>query len=136
MELIIGNTLSLNGGNYQNYDLNAGNFLPFGFSGVVVNRNGDNTQASLVFPNNDLARSWASEAAANQWVVTVGLINVSANTTIYTYTGQVGSSSWDETSVNLTLNSVLDAVGADVPFRVIGQDLVGAIPTSSAFRLS
>jgi len=136
MELIIGNTLSLNGGNYQNYDLNAGNFLPFGFSGVVVNRSGDNTQASLVFPNNDLARSWASEAATNQWVVTVGLINVSAGTTIYTYTGQVGASSWDETSVNLQISSVLDAVGADIPFRVIGEQLVGAVPTSSAFRLS
>lgn len=136
MELVIGNTLNLNGAGYQNYNLNGGNFLPFGFSGVVVNRNGDNTQASLVFPNNDLSRSWASEAAVNAWTATVGLLNVSAGTTIYTYVGQVGSSSWDETKVVLQLNSVLDAVGADIPFRVIGETLLGAIPNSSGFRLS
>ena len=136
MELIIGNSLSMNGGSYQNYNLNGSNFLPFGFSGVVVNRNGDNTQASLVFPNNDLARSWAGQAAVDQWVATVGLINVSAGATIYTYVGQVGSSSWDDTKVVLTLNSVLDAVGADVPFRVIGETLLGAVPNSSGFRLS
>jgi len=48
----------------------------------------------------------------------------------------VGSSSWDDTKVVLTLNSVLDAVGADVPFRVIGETLLGAVPNSSGFRLS
>ncbi|NBS67482.1 hypothetical protein EBT31_01020 [bacterium] len=136
MELIIGNTLSMNGGSYQNYDLTAGSFLPFGFSGVVVNRNGDNTQASLAFPNNDLARSWASEAATANWIVTVGTINVGAGTTIYTYVGQVSSSFWDETKAVLQLSSVLDAVGADIPFRVIGETLLGAVPNSSAFRLS
>lgn len=136
MELIVGNSLSMNGGNYQNYNLNGGNFLPFGFSGVVVNRSGDNTQASLVFPNNDLAKSWASEAAVAQWVVTVGLINVSAGRTIYTYVGQVGASSWDEIKVTLQLSSVLDAVGADIPFRIIGEQLLGAVPNSSGFRLS
>jgi hypothetical protein len=136
MQLIIGNSLILNGGSFQNYTLDGSNFLPFGFSGVVVNRSGDNTQASLVFPNNELSRSWASEAVASQWLATVGLLNVSAGTTIYTYVGQVSSASTDETKVVLQLSSVLDAVGADVPFRVIGEQLVGAIPTSSAFRLS
>lgn len=136
MELIIGNTLSMNGGSYQNYALQAGGFLPFGFSGVTVSRGGDNTQATLVFPTNDLSRSWAAEAIANSWVVTVTLLNVSAGRTIYSYVGQVASSSHDETKVTLQLSSVLDAVGTDIPFRFIGENTVGAIPTSSAFRLS
>lgn len=136
MELVIGNTLNMNGGNYQNYNLDGSNFLPFGFSGVVVNRNGDNTQASLAFPNEDLARSWASEAATANWVVTVGTLNVGAGTTIYTYVGQVSSSFWDDTKVVLQISSVLDAVGSDIPFRVLGETLLGAVPNSSAFRLS
>ena len=136
MELVIGNTLSMNGGNYQNYDLQAGSFLPFGFSGVTVSRGGDNTQATLAFPTNDLSRSWAAEAITNSWVVTVALLNVSAGRTIYTYVGQVASSSQDETKVTLQLSSVLDAVGTDIPFRFISENTVGAIPTSSAFRLS
>ena len=36
-------------------------FVPFGFSGVTVNRTGDGLDASLVFPNNELTRSWASQ---------------------------------------------------------------------------
>lgn len=136
MELTIGNTLVLQGVTYQNYDLNATNFLPFGFTGVVINRNGDNTEASLLFPNNSLTRSWASEAVDDQWLAVVTLRNVGTNTTIYTYNGQVGNSSWTETMVTLQLTTILDAVGADVPFRVIGEGIVGAIPNSSAFRLS
>ncbi len=136
MELIIGNTLRFPGGSYQNYNVNGGDFLPFGFTGVVINRNGDNTEASLIFPNNGLSRSWASEAVTNQWLTTVTLTRGGGGSTIYTYTGQVGSSSWTETIVTLQLTTVLDAVGADIPFRVIGEGLVGAVPTSSAFRLS
>ena len=136
MELIIGNTLVLQGTTYQNYNLTASNFLPFGFTGVVINRNGDNTEASLLFPINSLTRSWASEAVSSQWLATVSLFNVGTNTTIYTYNGQVGASSWTESMVTLQLTTILDAVGADIPFRVIGESLVGAIPTSSAFRLS
>jgi hypothetical protein len=136
MELAIGNNLNLNGRSYQNYNLQGGNFLPFGFSGVTVNRGGDNTQASLVFPSNELSRSWAAEAITNNWIATVALLNVSAGGTIYTYVGQVSSASNDETKVVLQLSSVLDAVGTDIPFRFIGENTVGSIPTSSGFRLS
>lgn len=136
MQLAIGHSLLLNNSDFQNYTLDGGNFLPFGFSGVVVNRSGDNTQASLVFPNNDLARSWASEAVSSQWLATINTLNVTTGTTIYSYVGQVSAASSDETKVVLQLSTVLDAVGADVPFRVIGEQLVGAVPTSNAFRLS
>jgi len=61
--------------------------------------------------------------------------NTSAGTLMHTYVGAVAEGSWDETTLNLTLNTVLDAVGSDVPMRRITQLLVGALPTSSSVRL-
>lgn len=135
MEIILGNRLTLNGSPYQNYDLNGANFLPFGFSGAVINRNGDNVSANLVFPNTQLTRPWASEAINGRWLAVVEVIQVNLNRTLYSYTGQVGAGGWNETAVQLELNTVLDAVGTDVPFRTLSEDLVGPLPTSSGVRL-
>lgn len=135
MELTIGADLNLNGRSYQNYDLNGSNFLPFGFSGAVINRNGDNITATLVFPNNSLSRSWASEAANNIWIATVNVRIVDQARTLYSYVGQVSSASWDEETVKLELSTILDAVGADVPFRTLSSDLVGPLPTSANVRV-
>ena len=135
MELTIGADLSMNGGSFQNYDLNSGNFLPFGFSGAVINRNGDNITATLVFPNNSLSRGWASAAAVQTWIATVDVKIVDQARTLYSYVGQVTSASWDEETVKLELSTVLDAVGADVPFRTLSSDLVGPLPTSANVRV-
>lgn len=135
MEIYLGNTLNLNGNTYQNYDFGGANFLPFGFSGAVINRNGDNVSATLVFPNTDLTRPWASEAITNRWIAVVGVLQLNTSTTLYSYTGQIGAGSWDETAVRLELNTILDAVGSDVPFRSLSEDLVGPLPTSSNVRV-
>jgi hypothetical protein len=135
MEIILGNTLNLNGQSYQNYDLNAANFLPFGFSGAVINRNGDNVTASLAFPNTQLTRPWASDAINGRWVAIVSVRLLNTNQTLYSYTGQVSAGGWDETAVKLELSTVLDAVGSDVPFRSFSEDLVGPLPTSAGVRM-
>ena len=135
MELVYGNTLTLNGLSFQNHTLGASNFLPFGFSGAVINRQGDNINASLVFPNNDLTRPWASEAVTDQWIAVVTVKTLSPEIALYNYTGQVMSASWDETYVRLELGTVLDAVGAEAPFRSLSEDLVGPLPTSSGVRV-
>jgi len=41
----IGKQITHNGSGYQ--------FVPFGFSGVTVNRTGDGLEATIVFPNSD-----------------------------------------------------------------------------------
>lgn len=135
MELVYGNSLNLNGLSFQNYSLSSQNFLPFGFGGVVINRQGDNVNASLAFPNNELTRPWASEAVNNRWLATVGVLLLNTNITLYNYIGQVTTASWDETSVRLQLSTVLDAVGNDIPFRVLSQDLVGPLPSTSSVRV-
>lgn len=134
MELEYSNTLDLNGRFYQNSDLNGSDFLPFAFSGAIINRNGDNITATLVFPNNELSRSWASEAVTNNWLATAKVfIN---GTEIYQYIGQVSAANWDLQTVKLELGTVLDAVGQDVPFRMLSEDLVGPLPTSSGVQLA
>lgn len=127
-------------GQAATYDGNQYAFAPFGFSGVTVNRTGDNTEASLLFPNNSLTRSWAVEATEQQWLtnVQVMLLNPDSSTQysrLHQYWGRVTSAKWDETSVNLTLSTILDAVGAGIPARRLTQRLVGAIPVTSTLQL-
>jgi hypothetical protein len=115
-------------------------FLPFGFSGVTVNRTGDNVEASLVFPNNQISRAWGLSAVQDLWVATVTVMILDPDDTtsgelLHRYVGQVSNGNWDETSLQLRLDTVLDAVGTDVPMRRLTQSLVGAIPTSSNVRL-
>lgn len=128
----IGESASYGGASYQ--------FLPFGFSGVTINRNGDNTDASLVFPNNELSRGWAVTAIENRWLATVFVLSLNPDdrttgTLMHQYVGQIAEGGWDESSLTLTLNTVLDAVGADVPMRRLTQSLIGALPLTSNVRL-
>lgn len=114
-------------------------FLPFGFSGISVNRQGDNVDAALTFPNNDLSRSWATQATLENWVAFVDVVLVnpdspSSLTILHTYAGAVSSGAWDESSVNLRLNTVLDAVNGNIPNRTLHQRLVGRLPASSFVR--
>lgn len=133
---------------FQNFHINSaityagGSYLyaPFGFSGVTINRSGDNTDANLVFPNNSLSRAWALNAINNFWIAHVSVMlldstNQAAITNVHEYYGRIAQGKWDETSLELTVNSILDAVGADVPARRLTQRLVGAIPVTSAVNM-
>lgn len=117
-------------------------FLPFGFSGISVNRSGDNVDASLVFPNNELARSFADNAVREVWtgVVRVVWINNLTDASdppqlLMRYSGLVSSGSWDDTSITLKLNTLLDAVTTDVPARTMHQQMIGNVPVSGNLAL-
>lgn len=151
--LAIGNYLTLKNARgvvhrFQNFHIGVSSsfegasytFLPFGFSGISVNRTGDNTEASLVFPNNDLSRNWALQAVTERWIGIVYVMllnpdNTSTGERLNQCVGQIASGDWDETAVKLNLNTVLDAVGSDVPLRRLTQSLVGALPITSNVRL-
>lgn len=111
-------------------------FLPFGFSGLTANRRGDNSETLLTFPNNELSRAWAMDAIRNAWLVdcTVMLIDPDTRQNLMmltTYTGQVASGTWDDTALVLRVDSILDAVGFDVPARQIHSSLVGRLPITA-----
>ena len=173
MEAAFGNFLTLKAGDdvrhrFQNffigetvtYSSNDYTFLPFGFSGVTVNRSGDGVEASLVVPNlisttnskTNLSVNWAVDAMEfydsngirkSPWIAHVLVMlldpddktSFSATNPLYEYYGAVSGGSWDESSLNLSLGTVLDAVGSDVPMRRLTQKLVGSLPVSSGVRL-
>ena len=135
--VFIGKEITHSGSGYQ--------FVPFGFSGVTVNRTGDGLEATLVFPNNDLSRAWGVSAIEGSWLMEVDVLIIedpdpdtglaTTNTIVHTYTGQVTGGQWDSTSLNLELSSVLDAVGTDVPRRSLTKRIVGNLPISNNVRL-
>ena len=126
----------------QNYD-----FIPFGFSGVTVNRTGDGLDATLIFPNNEVTKKWAVTAIDNRWLAEVevlilpnpdpvsGLNRATKRNSVNQFIGQVTGGSWDNVSLNVSLSTVLDAVGADVPRRTLTQDNVGRLPVTNSVRL-
>jgi len=121
------------------------NFVPFAFSGVTVNRTGDGLEATLVFPNNTLSRSWGINAVNDGWIMEVDVLIIedpdpdtglsTVNTIVHSYVGQVTSGQWDNVSLNLELSTVLDAVGTDVPRRTLNKSNVGNLPISNNVRL-
>ena len=116
-------------------------FVPFGFSGVTVNRTGDGLEATVVFPNNELSRAWGVNAINQNWVMEVDVLIIDddakdgPHNIVHSYTGQVVGGQWDEVSLNLQLSTVLDAVGTDVPRRSLTQRMVGNLPISNSVRL-
>jgi len=143
MEFAYGNFLSLGPSGdidryrFQNYAINESVndylFLPFAFSGAVATLQGDNLDAALQFPNIPLTRSWATDALNNLWVAktTTVLWNTTTKAierTLYEYWGCCASGSWNETGLEVQLNSLLDAVGGNIPGRRLHLDQVGNIP--------
>ena len=124
-----------------NYDGLKFQFLPFGFSGVTVNRTGDNQQTQLAFPNNSLSKVWAGRATRENWVALVHMMLLNPNDItdfrrLSTFAGQITSATWSAAELRVELSSVLDAVGGDVPRRRITEDIFGPLPTTSNVRLS
>lgn len=148
----IGETVTYNNNDYI--------FLPFGFSGVTVNRTGDGVEATLLLPNlinttnsgTNLSVNWAVDAMdfydddgirKTPWVAHVQVMvlepddktSFQATNPLYEYYGAVSGGSWDETSLSLSLGTIIDAVGTDVPMRRLTQKTVGSLPVTSGVRL-
>lgn len=117
-------------------------FAPFGFSGISVNRSGDNVDTALIFPNYELTRAFADTAVQEEWSAVVRVCWITnltdsqtSPTMLHHYSGRVSSAQWKDTEITLRLNSVLDAVTAQVPARTLHQLLVGNVPISGQVSL-
>jgi len=138
--LDVGPTGGLNQYHFQNYAVgqNVGiySFLPFGFSGAVASLQGDNLNATLQFANAEITRSFVVEALDNVYVAKVTTVLWDSSTyavqkTLYEYFGACSAGGWDQTAIQISLNSVLDAVQANVPGRRLYRQQVGNIPFTS-----
>ena len=111
-------------------------FAPFSFSGAIANLQGDNIDAGLIFVSNALTRSWAETALSEGWIGQVKVMLLRDDSTIekqlYSYTGKIASGGWDDTSLELSLNTVMDSVRGTVPGRRYTNQLVGEIPITAS----
>lgn len=114
-------------------------FAPFSFNGAISNLKGENLDAGLIFPSTKIIRAWASEALTNQWmgVARVMLLNddSTVNNQLYSYTGVIAAGGWDTNTVELSLNTIVDAVRGEVPGRRMNAQLVGNIPITANIRV-
>jgi len=132
---------------FQNYKINVTvtydgqeyTFAPFSFSGAVSNIQGDNLDAGLTFASTTVTRAWAETAIQNSWVgfVQVALLDEESvvEKVLYNYVGVIASGGWDPQRVELSLNSVLDAVRNAIPGRQMNHQLVGNIPITSSINV-
>ena len=126
---------------YIHEDSDGYTFLPFGFSGAVFSSDGENITAAIVLPIDGMSRAYAQQAISEQWIANIEVSMFTGDKTetpqkLHSYVGQVSSSSWDETSIQLELSTVLDAVRNDVPRRTLHAKLVGRLPTTGNIALS
>ena len=151
MELNLGVLLELKAKNatryrFQNYRVGSDVsyqgtwlFAPFSFNGAVSTLKGENLDAALIFPSTKIVRAWASEALRDQWtgVARVMLLTDEGdiNSELYAYTGVIASGGWNDTSVELSLNTIVDAVRGEIPGRRMNNQLVGNIPITAALRV-
>lgn len=118
-------------------------FLPFGFSGAVISRQGDNIDANIVLPNSPISRAFLDQAVRERWLAVVRVVQIDnlddpevIPSMLYKYQGFVSSGGWTPTELSLSLNSILDAARTDIPVRSLHQDLVGDVPASANIALS
>lgn len=123
-----------------NYNGAIYSFLPFGFSGATVNRNGDNQSTSIMLPNNTLVRTLLSRVMQGEWLggIDTALVDPADSnnyTTLASYTGQVVAATVNGPAIEVELGSILDAVGGDIPRRRVTEDLFGPLPSTASVRL-
>lgn len=114
-------------------------FLSFIYQGATKNRTGDNMEATLVLANNQLSMNTAIEAVRGRWQIQVDTCtmnpdNLAVLKKITTENWIVSTMSYDPVTIEITLSSSIDAVGANVPNRVLTQKQVGALPTTAQLQ--
>ena len=134
-------------GQYQNgspgvsltYEGTAYPYLSFIYSGATKTRTGDNITSGLALSSNAVSMNIASQAAEGKWGVMVETVLMNADPKNFTPNRLLSSEVWivtsmtyDPVSVEVELSSAIDAVGLQIPNRVLRSKDVGALPLTSS----
>ena len=124
----IGQSATYDGVNYL--------FAPFAFNSNSATRGGERSDCALILPLNDISVNLAQEMAENNRLLEVK--SVAVNITDYSNGQLITSELWrvagyetDVEKVVIRLQTPLDAVAAQIPRRVLTEELVGALPFES-----
>ena len=126
------------------------NFLSFLYQGATRSKDGNNLESTLILANesndregsvgaNKLSMSYAAEAVNNGWSVRVSTCEMtdltfsSVKTTIVVDTWKIASMGYDNTSIEILLTSMIDAVGGNTG-RFLTSSLVGHLPVTASMR--
>ena len=148
--IAVGTYVSLNDGdfNFQNFAYGVARpyrgrsyqYASFGYSGSVIDLQGGNLDASLVFAFNDLTLNMAVEAAEDRWMVDIRTVWLDPGTFVeqddfMDDTFMVTGFTHDTSRLSLSLSSPLDAISGDVPRRKLSNVLVGSLPSTGDVAL-
>ena len=148
--IAIGTYADFNGGDYSFQNFHVGTARPyqgrsfqyasFGYSGSVVDLQGGNIEASLVFAFNELVLNMAVEAAEDRWLVEIKTVWLDPTSFVEQSdymedTFMITGFSHDTSRLSLLLASPLDAISGDVPRRKLSNVLVGSLPSTGDVAL-
>ena len=134
-------------GQYQNgspgaaitYNEIAYPYLSFIYSGVTKTRTGDNITSGLALASNAVSMNIASQATEGKWGVMVETVLMNTDVDNFTPNRLLSSEIWivtsltyDPVTVEVELSSAIDAVGLQIPNRVLRSKEVGALPLTSS----
>lgn len=134
---------------YQNFFVNQSRvysgtsytFVPFAFTNGASKRGGDRSNSALAAPPSPISINVFAEACDQRYLLEVHTVEVNAMT--LSLQSLISRELWSVTGMEATperavlqLASPLDAVEGQVPSRVLGSALVGALPTTGNLTFS
>ena len=110
-------------------------YLPFIYQGAAKNRSGDNLTASLLLPNSPIAMPYAVKAVNEKTLVRVYTCLMTdafaVSKVISTEQWLAASMGYDPETIEISLSSAIDAVGAQAPAATLTTERVGHLPVTA-----
>tara|TARA_B100000131_G_scaffold212259_1_gene204109 strand:- start:1409 stop:1939 length:531 start_codon:yes stop_codon:yes gene_type:complete len=125
--------------NGRHQEISGYKYLSFIYQGAAMNRSGDNLEASLILANSPLSMAYAKEFIAKKYyfLVETFLMNddFSSKDTAVANGGRISGEYWlaagmryDQESIEITLSSPIDAVGANAPQQTLTKRRCAHLP--------
>ena len=119
-------------------------FLSFIYQGAAMNRTGDNLEASIILANNPLSMSYVKDFVEQKYYIQVETFLMTTDfnkNTSAANGGKISGELWlaagmsyDSQSIELTLSSAIDAVGANAPQQTLTRARCSHLPLTGQLQ--